>query len=279
MMLTTPDYKLLLVDDEVAFLKACTIALSLRGFDVEPTNNANAALELLESQHFDVAVLDIKMPGIDGVELFHRIFRRWPMLPVIMITGHGSVQQARQITRDGVFDYLSKPIDIEYLAYICRKAVEREPQHGRSKESVLDVEHRISVVIVDEKEEHLEGLAQILRQEKMSVATATSGIEAMACLAKKRFDVAIMDTEISDIDGLELLRDVKRGYPETEVIILTSHPTVMAALRGLQLGAFDYYVKPQDGESLARTIRAAYWKSYLNEKEESRSDHSSKFQA
>jgi DNA-binding NtrC family response regulator len=119
----TDKINLILVDDELEFLDAASTTLSRRGFEVSRAPNGRTAIDLIQNHEFDVMVLDVKMPGIDGVEVFHQVTRLAPHLPVIMLTGHGTVKQAFETSRDGVFEYLTKPFDIDKFAQVARRAV------------------------------------------------------------------------------------------------------------------------------------------------------------
>ena len=122
---------LLLVDDEQDFLEAIERALSNRGFEVATAACGVDAIECLRRSQPDVAVLDVKMPDIDGVQLFKRLHLVYPDLPVILLTGHGTVQQAFETSRDGVFEYLTKPCDVDELAAVARRAAGREARRIR----------------------------------------------------------------------------------------------------------------------------------------------------
>ncbi len=113
---------LLLVDDERDFLEAMSRALSGRGFEVQTAENSRQAVARLRADRPDVVVLDVKMPGIDGVQLFRRINLVYPDLPVILLTGHGTVQQAFETSKEGVFEYLTKPCDVDDLMDAARRA-------------------------------------------------------------------------------------------------------------------------------------------------------------
>jgi DNA-binding NtrC family response regulator len=123
---TDEPVSLLLVDDELDFLAAVKKALSSRGFDVETAENGERAVERLRQHRPDVVVLDVKMPGIDGVQLFRRIHLVYPDVPVILLTGHGTVKQAFETSKEGVFEYLTKPCDVDELAGVVRQAARRE---------------------------------------------------------------------------------------------------------------------------------------------------------
>jgi DNA-binding response OmpR family regulator len=114
--------RVLMVDDEQRFRETTEKILTRRGFDTIMAENGPAALEQLD-QNPDVVILDIKMKGMDGHETLAEIRKRKPDLPVIMLTGHGDLDSAKQARNQGAFDYLSKPCDIEVLTGKIRDAI------------------------------------------------------------------------------------------------------------------------------------------------------------
>ncbi|MFH1756126.1 MAG: response regulator, partial [Candidatus Latescibacterota bacterium] len=161
--------KLLLVDDETEFLDSTSKALSRRGFDVKTAVNGDLALKILQIEEFDAAVLDIKMPGIPGDQLFKKIQLQWPEMPMIILTGHGTVQQAFQTSRDGIFDYLTKPCDIDTMVRVIQKAVTNRRRKAASESNGKET-GRIRLLIVDDECELLESLAPVLGRRDMLVA-------------------------------------------------------------------------------------------------------------
>lgn len=106
---------LLLVDDEQAYVNILSRRLERKGFQVKVANNGTQAIQLSRIEDFDVAVLDLKMDDMDGIEVL-KIFKKMvPDMVVIMLTGHGSEQAARDGMKFGAFDYLTKPCDFEDL--------------------------------------------------------------------------------------------------------------------------------------------------------------------
>jgi DNA-binding response OmpR family regulator len=107
--------RLLLVDDEVGFANILAKRLSKRNMEVTPAYTGTEAIQVLRKQDFDVAVLDLKMEEMDGMEVL-KIFKKMdPNMVVIMLTGHGSEQAAREGIEFGAFDYLTKPCEFEEL--------------------------------------------------------------------------------------------------------------------------------------------------------------------
>ena len=118
--------KLLLVDDEVGFVDVLSKRLSKRNMTVTAAYSGTKAIQTLRKQDFDVAVLDLKLEDMDGIEIL-KIFKKLvPAMPVIMLTGHGSEQAAREGVASGAFDYLTKPSDLEDLVDKIMQAVKRE---------------------------------------------------------------------------------------------------------------------------------------------------------
>ena len=117
--------KLLMIDDEQDFLESAAAALGRRGFDVRVARDGRSALDLVEHESFDAIVLDLKMPGLDGVEVFRRLMTLTPGTPVLMLTGHGSIESAFETSKRGIADYLEKPCDLEDLAAHIKTAIAR----------------------------------------------------------------------------------------------------------------------------------------------------------
>ena len=114
--------RLLLVDDEQDFVNVLQKRLVKRHIQVTPAFSGVEALQRLSHDDFDVAILDLKMEGLDGIEVLKLLNRLIPKLPIIMLTGHGSKISAQEAFANGAFDYLSKPYDFEDLLLKIREA-------------------------------------------------------------------------------------------------------------------------------------------------------------
>lgn len=116
--------RVMLVDDEAGFTDVLKKRLGKRGMDVTPALSGTEAIQILRSQDFDAAVLDLKMEDMDGIEVLQIFKKMVPDLPVIMLTGHGSEKAAREGMAYGAFDYLLKPCELEELLEKIQQAVE-----------------------------------------------------------------------------------------------------------------------------------------------------------
>ncbi len=119
----------LLVDDEEIFTRNIAKLLTHRGYRVTAVNSGDAALRALEEQPFDVLVLDLKMPGLDGIATFREMLKLGLSVETIILTGHGSIDTALEAVKLGAHDYLTKPCEIEELVAKIESA--REKARGK----------------------------------------------------------------------------------------------------------------------------------------------------
>ncbi len=116
--------KLLIVDDEEKFLSAIAKRLGRRDFDVTTATEGNQAIKAAKKGKFDVAILDLRMPGMDGMELLQILKKKHKYLEVIILTGYASVDSAVEATKLGAFSYLEKPYNFEKLLEVLKEAYE-----------------------------------------------------------------------------------------------------------------------------------------------------------
>ena len=121
-MADTP-IRVLLVDDELGFLDVLAKRMGKRGYAVTTAGSGAESIRVLRDHDFDVAVLDLKLEDMDGIEVLQIMKKMVPELPVIMLTGHGSEQAAREGVESGAFDYLLKPCDLDDLLEKVGEAV------------------------------------------------------------------------------------------------------------------------------------------------------------
>jgi DNA-binding NtrC family response regulator len=249
---------LLLVDDELELLATLARALERRNVHVLCATSGVDALRLANLHDFEVAVIDVKMPSMDGIELFHKLRETIPGLPVIILTGHGRIPQAFQTAREGVFDYLSKPCDVSSLVTKIQTAASARRAKTGPSPLESDYPSAVRVLLVDDEIELLESLATVLSRRGLTVHTVSSGEEALGFLENQIVDVVVLDIKMPGMGGIQTLRRIKAEIQDTEVILLTGHPDAENAFEGMRLGAADYIVKPPDVGELVEKIRAAF---------------------
>lgn len=154
--------RILLVDDEDDFRRTLAKRLTKKGIPPEQAENGEKALSILENKRMDVVVLDVRMPGMDGIEVLHQIKKKHPKTEVIFLTGHAATQDGVHGIKTGAFDYLSKPIEFDHLYGKIKQAYEKIE---REEEKLREAEFR----------EHME--AQMANTEKLaSLGTLAAGV-------------------------------------------------------------------------------------------------------
>jgi DNA-binding NtrC family response regulator len=128
----------LLVDDEIPFVETITKRLTKRNLDIVAAYSGDEALaKLKENQNLEVVILDVKMPGMDGIETLMEIKKRYPLKEVIMLTGHATVETAIEGMKQGAYDYLMKPCDIDLLVSKVSEAAAKKRRH---EEKILEAQ-------------------------------------------------------------------------------------------------------------------------------------------
>jgi DNA-binding NtrC family response regulator len=135
------EFHVLVVDDEQEFRELTVKRLEKRGLKVEGAESGQRALEILEHSRTDVVLLDVKMPGMDGIETLRQIRILRPLVEVVLLTGHASVDSGIEGMKLGAFDYLMKPIELEPLLEKLADAYERKRLHQEKIEQAQMKKH------------------------------------------------------------------------------------------------------------------------------------------
>jgi len=125
--------------------------------------------------------------------------------------------------------------------------------------------NKCRVLLVDDEKDFLDTLTKRLRKRKLDVVSVTGGQEAVRMVAKEPIDVVVLDVKMPDMGGIETLREIKKIRPSTEVVMLTGHADMEIAIEGIELGAFDYLMKPTDIDELLYKIQDAHKKKLWGE--------------
>ena len=270
----------LVVDDDPALLQALPEALRLRmaGVTVDTADSGMAALDRIAAREHDAIVIDVKMPGMDGLTLLAEIRARRPDTPVVMITGHGEHALAIQALRGGAYDFIQKPIDRDHFVAALSRAIGAHALNRRVKDRKLALKRCTSeleqiveklgrgseqarVLIVDDDPALLQALPRALqiRMAEVTVETADSAAAALDRIGAGDYDAIVTDIKMPGMDGLALLAEIRRRQPDTPILIITGHGEYDLSVRALRGGAYDFIQKPIDRDhfvaSLYRAIR------------------------
>lgn len=122
----SPNIRILLVDDEETLLEYMSKRLLKKGFTVKAVFSGEQAVKVAKEEHFDVAIVDLKMPGMDGVKTQKRLHEVQPFLQCIVLTGHGSIDSALESGQEDAFRYLLKPVDYDNLVSNIKEAYDKK---------------------------------------------------------------------------------------------------------------------------------------------------------
>jgi DNA-binding response OmpR family regulator len=235
-----PEARILFVDDDVQVRSTLACLLELLGYHVDEASFGEQALQLLESAPYDVAILDILMPGgMDGIEVMHRARQISPDLAIIFLTGHGSVESAAEAVRSHAADYLLKPVSNRELAAAVARALQQPPrqeplQIPATSEQFLEVggvtldRERRMVVIAGREESSDSGVKITISQSAiLSCLMQRPGV-AISCqqLAQEALGYSVGEREASAIVRPHISRLRKKIEPDP------AQPRLIHTVRG-----------------------------------------------
>jgi DNA-binding NtrC family response regulator len=231
--------RVLLVDDEQDFTESLSERLQLRDVEADVAHDGEQALEVVQAGAPDVMVLDLRMPGIDGLEVLRQVKKSHPKVEVVILTGHGTDKDEEEALRLGASAYLRKPVDVDQLV----KTLQHE---------------RLKVLLVDDEQEFVDSLSERLELRNLETEVAKNGEEALAAVKADVPDVMVLDLRMPGIDGIEVLRRVRKSHPEVAVVVLTGHGTDKDEKEAIKLGASAYLKKPVDVDQLVNVLHRAW---------------------
>lgn len=205
--------KILLVDDNEDFLDSTRDVLEDEGYEVETASSGEEAVRRVEAAPVDLVVMDIKMPGLNGVESFIQMKRHRPRIPVIMCTAYIVDGLIRQALEEGAYTVLNKPFEMELLINTIVHCLQ-EQTHG-------------AILLADGDKVFRDRWAAILREEGHSVTVADNGVEALGLARQRPFDVLVLQMELPGLNALELYRKVEESGRSVLATVILGAPREM----------------------------------------------------
>lgn len=246
----------LIVDDDHIVCKELGKELRRNFFSTYIAYTGTDALEILNKKKFDVILLDVRIPDMDGLELLKQVKEKWTNCEVIIITGYSSQEVAIQALRNGAIDYLEKPIKLDDLNTALGRALEKLAE----KEELT---YRSSVLVVDDDKKFTQKIKNFLNKEGYNVFTAYDGVKGLEIINGNKIDVVLTDIKMSVMDGIKLLEKSKELHKDIEVIMMTGYGDEELAVKALRSGAINYLRKPIDLNELLIAIEKAIEKIFL----------------
>jgi len=195
---------ILVVDDNQDLLETFAMILKRRGYDVQTAVDGLSAVNKFKEQNFDVTLMDIVMPEMNGVDAFKKIKEIQPEAPIILMTAYSDEELIQNARNEGVCQIIHKPIRIDQLIELINETAGSQP-----------------ILVVDDDADICETLTKILELQGYNVLTAGSGEEAVSMSKRKTCQIAFIDVKLPNIDGLETLLRLKEINPDILVIMMT----------------------------------------------------------
>ncbi len=228
----------LVVDDLRSMRLTLGGILEDEGHNVVTVENGYQAIEAVKKTHFDAIFMDIKMPGINGVQTFREIKKIDPKAAVIMMTAYSVEDLVKEALEEGAYTVVYKSFDIGRILAIIQELLYE----------------RILILVVDDLFADRETLKVILEDKGYRVATARDGAEAIQMVKERHYDIIFLDVRLPDINGVETFEQVKKIDPEAAVIMMTGYSEEALVERAISRGAYTCIHKPFDMEKVMTLV-------------------------
>jgi diguanylate cyclase (GGDEF)-like protein len=248
--------RVLIVDDVAEHRAALSRRFAECGFEIVEAECGAEALRLVHEQTFDVVLLDVVMPDMNGTAVLRRIRDKFSasLLPVIMMTPESQAERVIDAMKAGANDYLMKPVDFSTaLARVNNQASRRraELELGRIDGAAVHDEQELPdarILIVDDIADNRAVLARRFVRRGFDIVEADCGKEALRLIHEQQFDVVLLDVMMPDIDGIGVLRQIRTTFSASQlpVIMVTAKTQSEDIVEALKNGANDYVTKPVD---------------------------------
>ena len=242
--------RVLVIEDDETARKQMAKAIRKEGYQVLTAEDGRAGLDIFEKERPEIVITDLKMPGIGGLEVMQTVKRLSPNVQVVLITAFGGVDTAILALREGVLDYLTKPLDLDHLTVVLGRASEKVEEFKEGDSFPI-------LLLADDDEKTRKRLAKVLKDESWIVMQAGTGREAVDIFDREKIDVAILDIKMPEMDGLEALHEMRSISDDFEAIILTGYGDESSAIQALRDGAMNFLKKPVDIDQLILSAQKA----------------------
>jgi CheY-like chemotaxis protein len=233
-----PGLRILIVDDDQRMTRTLADILTLAGHEAVEAASGPQALEKVRAQAFDCVLTDVRMPGMNGVDLYRQLRQSQPGLPVVLMTAYAADEIIRQGLEEGAVGVFDKPLNMTHLlGFFASLAKNR------------------TVAIVDDDPTFCKTLGDILRQRGFTVNQITDPYTDVELMTSDT-QVILLDLKLNSINGLDVLKSIRARYPSLPVLLMTGYSqemtkTIQAAL---EIGAYACLYKPLEIRSLLETL-------------------------
>lgn len=236
----TPPAAILVVDDEADTCRNLSDILTDLGYQVDTALDGPSALGLAHNKPYDVALLDLKMPGMDGLTLYRELRKLRSSTVAIVVTAYANKATAEEALSAGAWQVLAKPVDLERLLPLMDEALGQP-----------------LLLVVDDDPDFCSNLWDLLRERGYRVAIAHDEQEAARQLQESAFAIVLIDMKLPRSDGSQVFQQVRRTNPQARTVVITGHRVELDPLvqRVVAEGADAVCYKPFDVPRLLSTLQ------------------------
>lgn len=225
--------KVLVVDDQRVLRLSLAGIIEDQWYEVTDVEDGYQAIEAVRESNYDLVFMDIKMPGINGVQAFREIKKINPDSVVVMMTGFAVEDLVKDALEEGAFTVVYKPFELERVITL-----------------IDSVFKSLLVLVVDDRTADRDVLSEILTDKGYFVATAADGKQAIEMTGDSHYDIIFMDINMPGMDGLATFEEIKSMNPEARVIFMTGFVVEESLKEALDAGAYPIAYKPLDIDNI-----------------------------
>ncbi len=251
--------KVLVIDDEEVIVNLFERFLPRQGYEFYSASNGADGLKAIKEIKPDIVFLDIKMPGMDGIEVLREIRKglgKSAKTEIIIITAHGDVEIATVALREDVVDYIKKPVDLDAVELALGRAKERIDEYKETNNFP-------ALLLADDDISARQYLSTTLGKEGWQVFEAGDGEQVLKIFQERKVDIALLDIKMPKIDGLTVMRKMREITDDFEAIIFTGYGNEAAIVEAMRVGAINFLRKPIDLDELILVLAKALEKLNL----------------
>jgi len=228
----------LVVDDLRSIRLTLGGILEDEGHNVVTAEDGYQAIEAVKKAHFDAIFMDIKMPGINGVQTFREVKKIAPASAVIMMTAYSVEDLVKEALEEGAYAIIYKPFDIDKVISLIEKLLRQ----------------KILILIVDEQFADRETLKTILEDKGYRVTTAKDGTEAIKKVREKHYDIIFLEVKLPDMNCAQTFEQVKEIDPGATVIMMSGYTEEELVKKAVSAGVYTCLQKPFDMEKVMALV-------------------------
>lgn len=229
------EQKILVIDDELAVRELLYDALIKAGYKVIATHKGEEALEMFQAQKPDLALLDFKLPDINGLEVLKKVRGSDNKTKIVMLTGAGAEGLEQEARLSGASGFLRKSLGIDVIVKAVNEICRKKGEYKEEKILVIDDDPNISSLIKD-----------FLEKKGYHIIVASSGEEGLEKFKEEKPILILLDVNLPGMDGIMTLKRIRQIDEEVGVIMVTAVMDNTIFNEAKNLGAYEYIVKPFD---------------------------------